>query len=479
MKYNCILYKLERSISIKNQVEVKFIGGNAENVTGSKILVKYNKTNILLDYGSQQGRGGTKDYLLNRSLNNQIAPSTIDYVILSHAHADHSCLMPTLYKYNFKGKFIVPMGTCGILEYLMKDSMFLSGNTAEHLNKLENTDKYEPYYNRSDIIKTIDNSIELDYYKSLQLSDDIRVEFINAGHINHSAMVILYFKDNEYEKKLVYTGDLGSLLFDYKFTDKRDLIPNADIVIAESTYARKPLEIYSHKKELDELENVIISTLKNEGKVLIPAFSLHRTEEVANLVYDICKKNHIKKSIYLDSPLSINIFNIYKKEFSKLQEIDRNKSFKKISTSKASQSICKSDESCVIIASSGMLVEGTRASYHLASIIDDKRNTIIKMGYCAENTLGGKLIDDKPMLTIMGIDYRKSLNIVEFHTFSSHIQHDEMVDVYSDVKAKGLYLVHGNALDKLVLKKDVEDKQFQKCTTTKIISVKHNNKVVF
>lgn len=468
------------NICNNEKVSVKFIGENTNQVTGSKILVEYMGTQILLDYGLTQGHGNVKDYKNNTRLNNQLAPSKIDFVILGEAHADHSCLIPSLYKHGFDGKIIQAEGIKHTLYHLWTDSAYLSNKTAQFLNRTENIDKYKPYYTRRNIKQAQDNTIEIGFYDYKYLTNEIRLKLLKAGHIKDSSIAVLEFKDGNNWKRLVYTGDLGSGKIPHQFVDSRDTMPNANVVIAESTYSSRTSSNLTPKLDRDKLIANVKDTLKAGGKVVIPSFSLHRTPEILSVLYDGLYDFRERFQVYLDSPLSISLYNVYKKDYDKLNKIDNWSKFTKIKNSKASKALTDKNEPCVIVASSGMAVDYTRVSYHIASIIENRKNSLIKIGYAGVGTPLEKIYRREELVDIMDYTYRNNCMKYEYNSFTSHIQYEEMLDIYTDVVASdGFFLVHGNNNTKESFIHALSEVSDDKCNSTKYINPERNQVVKF
>src|SRR6056297_2449971 len=270
--------------------------------------------------GITQGKGSIQDYKDNIRLNNQIAPSKIDYIVQGHQHLDHVGLAPKLYKHGFNGNIITVSKVSGILRYMWEDSKNITSGVARLLNRFDNTNKYEPLYDREHIKQALDNIIELDYYEEFHIGDDMYLSYIKAGHIFRSGMIVIKFKDTH--RKLVYTGDIGSNKIPYYFVEDMDEIPNANVVIAESTYAYSGSSNLNPEFDREDLLSRIKDTLKNNKTVLIPSFALQRTPEILYFLYDNLKDFDYPFEVILDSPLSYNLYRQYNRHFEKLNDVN-------------------------------------------------------------------------------------------------------------------------------------------------------------
>jgi metallo-beta-lactamase family protein len=394
-------------------------------------------------------------------------------------HTDHVGKVPLLFKNNFNGKVITVKDTKHIIKYMWEDSSNITGGVASLLNKYDDTDKFEPLYDNADIREAFNNTIELDFYNEYHLSDDMYLTYIPAGHIFKSGIVVIDFKTSH--KRLVYTGDLGSDNIPYYFVEDRAEIPNANVVIAESTYSYKDAEEITPHDDRDDMMRKIKNTLRNNKTVLIPSFSLQRTPEILYFLYENLKDYYGEYEVFLDSPLSYKLFNRYRKSFSKLQELNHWDNFNVVKSAHKSEALCMTpDKPRIIVASSGMCVPYTRSSFHLQSILESSGSLLLKIGYAPISTDLGRVFNSNDKVKICDTDYDILCDKISYSSFSSHIQYDEMLDVYSKVKANnGFYLVHGNSNSKDAFANRLNEVASEENNTTKFYSVNRNDGIEF
>ncbi len=430
--------------------------GAARVVTGSKHVIQLdNNKRILLDCGMFQGHPQEADRL-NRDWG--FDPSQIDYLVLSHAHIDHCGLIPKLVKDGYKGKIFCTPATLDMSKILLFDSARIQEGDAHFLNKRlarQNKALIESLYTEEDVEVALPHFVTVDYNKPFQIDENIELLFTDAGHIIGSAVVNLKLKRKDGSNtRLTFTGDVGRYGDDIINSPQK--FPQADIIICESTYGDKlhePSEL-SAKKLLD----IIVDTcLKKRGTLIIPAFSVGRTQEI---IYTLSRLQSDKLlpplDFFIDSPLSLEAtevtknhpecFNEHLKEFMKKDPTPFDfKNLHYIKDVEGSKELNDRETPCVIISASGMADAG-RVKHHIAHNIGDSRNTILLVGYCEPNSLGGRLAAGIKDVTIFGEPFKVSAEIKQLHSFSAHGDYEDLCDFLAcqDPKeVKKLFLVHG------------------------------------
>lgn len=433
---------------------IQFFGA-ARTVTGTKHLITTDSgLRVLLDCGLFQGKGSDND-TLNRHLG--FDPATLDCLLLSHAHMDHAGLIPSLVSKGFSGPVYCTPATFDLCEIMLADSAFIQEHDVEYLNKKRQRKNQAPLkalYTIEEVKRCLKQFVKMPYQTRFNIGRDVSVQFLDSGHILGSAGVHLTMKTSEKITTLFFTGDIG------RSTDEilkaPAPFPPSDFIIAESTYGNR-----LHEKMSDAthrlLEAVINTCLRKKGKLIIPAFSLGRTQEVVyalDLMYDKGLLPPI--DVYVDSPLSLNATEIMRKhpecfndEIREHMRIDsdpfgfnRLHYIRDIEESKALNS---KREPCIIISASGMLEAG-RIKHHVKNNIGDARNTILIVGYTPPGTLGGDLLALKPKVRIFGREYEVKAEVVEINSYSAHADYEEMIAYLScqeKKKVKKLFLVHG------------------------------------
>jgi metallo-beta-lactamase family protein len=429
--------------------------GAARTVTGSKHLITLkNGRKILLDCGMFQGMGKDTD-MLNRDFG--FEPPEVDVMILSHAHIDHTGLIPRLVKQGFGGKIFCTDATKELTALLLEDSAEIQENDTKFHNKgsrVQGGPLLQPLYTMEDAKNCMNHFYEKPYGQWFDVIEDVQAMFTDAGHILGSACVHVRISENGSTRQLTFSGDVGRY---------RDVIlkspqtfPQADYIIMESTYGNSLHDDVS--TSVDVLLSWIEKTcFQKRGKLIIPAFSLGRTQEILYAFNQLELENRLPKVDYfLDSPLSTSITDVIKKYpqyFNKtIQEVltrDNDpfqfQGLKYIKTVEESKMLNYRNEPCVIISASGM-AEAGRVKHHISNNIENSRNSILLTGYCEPNSLGGRLLAGAKEVGIYGIEHEVNAEIGQVKSMSAHGDYEDLSQWLScqDPKAvKKLFLVHG------------------------------------
>jgi metallo-beta-lactamase family protein len=430
--------------------------GAARTVTGSKhLLTLQNGKRYLLDCGMFQGMGDETDGL-NRDFG--FISSEIDYLILSHAHIDHSGLIPKLVKDGFTGKIFATPATKDLTAILLADSAGIQENDVKFENKVhaaQGKPYLLPLYSMEDALRGMDQFITVDYGIWHAIDENVRLMYLDAGHIIGSTTVHLKIDENGRETHLTFSGDVGR--YRDVILKSPDDFPQADYIIIESTYGNK-----LHDKVTgtpDALLQWIIKTcLQKKGKLIIPAFSVGRTQEILFALNQLENENRLPDIKYfVDSPLSIEataVIKSYPQYFnSRIQKILMNdkdpfsfKGLKFINTVRESKMLNYLNEPCVIISASGMADAG-RVKHHISNNIENSRNSIVFSGYCEPHSLGGRLKLHPEEVSIFGQPHEVHAEIGEISSMSAHGDYNDLSQWLScqDPKlVKKLFLVHGD-----------------------------------
>lgn len=430
--------------------------GAAQTVTGSKhLLITRNGKTVLLDCGFFQGREAINS---NHNQNLGFDPSKIDFCILSHAHIDHSGAIPYIVKKGFKGKIYCTEATLDLCEIMLVDSAHIQESDAEYRNKkrkLEDRELIQPLYTIEEAKTSLTHFKSIPYEKWVKIDDEIELCFTVIGHILGAAAINLRIKEEGQLIKLCYTGDIGRQ--NHRIIKNPKPFPPADYIIAESTYGNRLHE--NLKNSEDKLLKVIIETcVTKKGKLIIPAFSLGRTQEIVYALDRLETAGKLPKiNVYVDSPLSTNATQIlknhpecYHEDLLNYMKIDNDPfGFNRlhyITEVEESKSLNALQEPCIIISASGMMEAG-RILHHLANNIENKKNTILIVGYCEPSTMGGRLKNGETMVRIFGADYQVKADIRMIDEYSAHGDYQEMITYLScqdPSKVKEFFLVHGS-----------------------------------
>jgi len=429
--------------------------GAARTVTGSKHLISFsNGKKLLLDCGMFQGMGHDTNEL---NSNFGFEPSEIDYLILSHAHIDHCGLIPKLIKDGYKGLVYATPATAELAAVLMEDSAGIQENDAKYENKrraLMGLPYVQPLYTTQDALIAADQFERVDYNQWHRIDEQIEFCYTDAGHIIGSAAVHLKLTENGKTTCITFSGDVGRY---------RDIIlkspaefSQADYILLESTYGNSLHD--EHHPSTDTLLEWITNTcLKKKGKLIIPAFSVGRTQEILYSLNQLELENRLPDLPYfLDSPLSIKATEIIKrypqyfnKRIQKVLMTDSDpfgfKGLKFIKAVDESKMLNYYKQPCVIISASGM-AEAGRVKHHISNAIENSRNSILMTGYCEPNSLGARLLRKPEEVNIFGQPHEVNAAIGVLRSMSAHGDYDDLCQFLAcqDAKqVKQLFLVHG------------------------------------
>lgn len=430
-----------------------FIGA-ARQVTGSCYLIKINQQQFLLDCGMVQGADQVREWHKFRF---PFKPKDIDAVILSHAHIDHSGLLPLLVAKGFGGNIYCTPGTAELLPVLLKDSVNLYLKDLEWQNrKAARAGKkiYEPVMSLEDAERVSDLVRVLCYNKRAFPLQGVELEFADAGHILGSAIVQLWLKGKQAMKKLVFSGDLGNPAT--VLLPAPTEIDQADIVLMESTYGNRNHQPLDHT--IEEFASALEQAFDDGGNVFIPAFALGRSQEILYYLALLHRQGRLKQRlVFLDSPMAISITRIYSEYLSRLDQTDLDQigyrkgmtleqllpMLKVSETVEDSMAINRVTHGAIIIAGSGMC-NGGRIVHHLKHNLWKNTNHIIFVGFQARSTLGRRLVDGEKRVKIFGQDTVVKAKLHTIGGFSAHAGQRELVRWATAIGGSpDFYLVHG------------------------------------
>ncbi|MEW6686891.1 MAG: MBL fold metallo-hydrolase [Candidatus Edwardsbacteria bacterium] len=446
-------------------MKIQFLGG-ARTVTGSMHLLETNGKRILLECGIFQG---PREESENRNRNLPFEAKKIDCLILSHAHLDHSGNIPTLVKQGFKKNIYMTSATKDLLAVMLPDSAHIQKKDTEFVNKKraeKGLPSKTPLYTLKEVGDCLCYFVGMNYEKPFYITDEIKVTFHDAGHILGSALISLEIKENGKKKQIIFSGDLGRK----NLPILRDpyQIQKADILILESTYGNRlhgPIE-----KTVEELEEVVRRTYLRGGKIIIPAFSVGRTQEIVYELHKLFETNRLPPlPIFVDSPLSVNVTEIFKSHPECYDEETKEMVFNTgdpfgfnrltyITEVEDSKRLNALEESCIIISASGMCEAG-RILHHLRHSIENSRNTILIVGFQAQGTLGKQLVDKAKKVRIFGEEFTVEAEVKVMNGFSAHADRNELLEYLIPVKDNfgPVFLVHGDEDQSLALAEEIKD----------------------
>ncbi len=426
--------------------------GAAREVTGSMHIVETGSERILMDCGLHQGH---RAEAAARNAHLPFDPRAVTAALLSHSHIDHSGNLPSLIKNGFQGNVHCTPATRDLADLMLRDSAHIQEQDAEYLNQKKSRQSLapvEPLYTTADAEHAIKHLVGYAYHHWFQVAPGVRVLFLDAGHILGSAITLLEIDENGRTLRLGYTGDLGrkhSLIL-----PDPEVAQQLDYLMIESTYGDR--EHPSMEASADELGQVVCETIERGGKVVIPAFAVERTQEVVYALHLKTETGQVPSvPIFVDSPLAINATDVYRLHLESLGESVREHlltdqdpfgfgRLRYTRTVEESKAINTIGGPAVIISANGM-AEAGRVLHHLKQTIEHERNTVVFVGYQAENTLGRRLIEGAKQVKIFGDEYRVRAQVKSINGFSAHADRRELIDWVANARGnlKGVFVVHG------------------------------------
>ncbi len=450
--------------------------GAAQTVTGSKHLLSLkNEANILLDCGLFQGLGSDTD-----SLNSEFGfdPGKVHCLLLSHAHIDHSGLIPKLVKEGFSGKIYCTQATAELAEILLHDSAEIQTYETEYINKkraAHHLDPYEPLYTHDNVIESLKLFEIVDYGKPFVVADGVSVLFTNNGHLVGSAAISLSISEDEKEVNILFSGDVGRSRSE--LLQAPELPPQADYIILESTYGDKHHDLSFNNIEIMN-EWIEKTCMEKQGKLIIPAFSVGRTQEILYILNQLeLEKRLPELNYFVDSPLSQKATEAVKKypelfndKLKDILKIDDDpflfKGLKYVEQVEDSKLLKETDRPCVIISASGTADAG-RVRHHISAGVSDPKNTILMAGYCGANSLGGQLLGGASEVELFNESLKVASEIGAFSGLSAHADSDDLLQFLSSQdpeKVKAIFLVHGEYKVQKGFQSRLENKGFRNVT---------------
>lgn len=428
------------------------IWGAAQQVTGSMHLLQTENYSILIDCGLDYER----DTWLEENEQFPFMPSDIDVVILTHAHIDHSGNLPTLIRFGFEGQILCTAPTADLTELLLLDSVniFLNKQRKGRRGKRGFSSGPKPLYLQKHVMETVDRFVTIGFNTPFHINGDISLTFIPVGHLLGAAAAVLTIREHGIEKTIAFSGDIGRK--NYPVLKDPESLPPVDYLVCESTYGGRR---HRDTKSIEEVltETVDEACIKTPGRLIIPAFSVGRTQALVYSLNRIFSKGLLPRvKVFVDSPLATYATDIFRKHHElvnqEAQDFYRSRgdefefeNLDYIQDMNASKAISNYYEPCIIISSAGML-EGGRIQDHLYYNISNYYCTILFIGYCAKGTLGHRLLRGDPIVNIRHRELSVYATIRKTDLFSGHGDHDDLVNFVKQQdtdKLKQVFLVHG------------------------------------
>jgi metallo-beta-lactamase family protein len=438
---------------MESVMKITFCGA-AGTTTGSQHLIEVNGQRILLDCGLYQGR---RDEAFEKNRHFRFAPEKIDCVVLSHCHIDHSGNLPNLVHQGFRGHIYSTTATRDLCSIMLPDCAHIQNSDVAFLNKKRKAagqPLLEPTFQLVDATMALSQFATFGYNRPVWIGDGVQLTFLDAGHVLGSAQVLLDVKDRDTGKqtRLLFSGDIGRP--GTELLNDPEPCEDVDVVIMESTYGGRTHELSTDTTA--HLAQIIQDTVKRNGRVIIPAFAVERTQQ---LLFTLDHLIHEKKlpavATFVDSPLAVSATEIFRLHLDAMRPEMRETAFTKdqafgfrglslIRDVEDSKELNQREGPAIIISASGMAESG-RVLHHLRNNIGDARNTILFVGYCAEQTLGWKIRQGWKKVNILGEEYTVRARVEKLDSFSGHADQPELLEWFDGVsgpKAK-VFLVHG------------------------------------
>lgn len=428
-------------------VRIKFLGG-ARSVTGSKYLLEIDEQKILVDCGLFQGHKALRERNWDTL---PVDAATIDTIILTHAHIDHSGYLPKIVKEGFSGLVHCTTATAGLLDIMLMDAAKLQEEEAEFAKK-KGYSKHEnpqPLFNSKDAEAALMLIKGYHYGNTAEIAEGVRVTFHNAGHILGSSIVELELKGATKTKKMVFSGDLGR--YDRPILHNPEAITSTDVLLVESTYGDRT----NDNEDVEEIfAKLINQALERGGCLLIPAFAVGRTQLLLHYFKKFMEEGKIPKvPVYVDSPMAISTTRLYQQypSYHKLSEAEMGESsifdypqIKYYRSQEASASLNVLERNAVIISASGMCTGG-RVLHHLYHRLPRHNDTLLFVGYQAEGTRGRRILEGEPTIRIFGIDVPIQCHVEHLNGLSAHADKPELMKWLHNFQSppKMTFVIHG------------------------------------
>ena len=429
-----------------------FFYGADQTTTGSRHLLEVNGQRLLIECGMFQGR---RDKTIDYNTRLGFLPSSVDALVVSHAHIDHTGIIPVLCRDGFKGKIFATAATADLCRFMLVDSAHIQEQDAQFLSKKlakKHLPPVAPLYTQADAIAALDQFVPVAYHQPVPVINGVTATWIDAGHILGSGIILLDIEEGSRKYRLAFSGDLGrghnDILCD------PEIPQDVDYLLTESTYGNRIHEPLGDVN--DRVCQIINRAIDRRGKIIIPSFAVGRTQQLLYTLYQLQQSRCIPSlPIYVDSPLAINATTVFRRhlegfnpQFAALMHNGDNPfsivNVTYIQSVEESMALNDLTKPCIILSASGM-AEAGRIRHHIRNTIEDKRNTILIVGWCAQHTLGARLASGDKQVNIFGELHTVRAEVDTIDAFSGHADMNELHRWAEQITGpqRGIFVVHG------------------------------------
>lgn len=474
----------------KKEICIEVVGGNADGVTGSCTKLQCFGRTILFELGMVQDNSTIlSNYRDNCSILNKIKSKKIEIVIVGHLHCDHIGLIPMLFaRGNTDVKIIVPKDSTSILKEMWADTAFINERDAETLNR-KNDKVYTPLYTQNEVNMALKNVIEIEVGNIVDIDENISIRYTPSGHILRACQTELFINNGSHTRKILFTSDLGNRMIEDRkvFVERFQPVTSSNISFVESTYGQRKGSMTKKDIELDrkKIKSVINQfCVNNNHRVLIPTFSLDRMPFILWELYQLFGNDeNFNVPILVDSPLANRLLDCYSSILTddvknKFDEMMSWKNIRRIITPEDSKAAISDKGAKIICASSGMLTAGRSVKW-VQSILPNENDCILFIGYAGTDTLAGKIKNGikQKTININGKPYKNKCSLVDLHSYSSHMQHNDLVNYYKSLNCEKIVLCHGDKQARIELKEDLEKALADMCKSTRVVIANKGMKI--
>lgn len=444
-----------------------FIGNNATDVTGSCTILRFNNIKLAIDMGLIQTNNIVADYRANRDVMRRIKPKTVHGVVISHNHLDHCGGLLIAIHMGMNAHIYVPQGSLPIMRIMLEDCVKIMESDSTKLQNKHGI-KAPPLATLEDVDKVLSWCVEVPFNQPFEIVGGAMLTLYDAGHIINSAQAIIEFKQGYTIKRVGITGDICN---EPKSKSVRPLqpLPKCNILISECTYS-DPTRCYSMKKDRWYDEQMILTAINQYHRILIPTFAQQRLEDIL----EVLAKLGVTKRVYVDTPLGEKIYRSWPEPL----DYEDRLNLKFVQSWEESQALQVSNESCIIVASSGMLTAG-RAVCYLKHLLPSHNNAVLFIGYSAENTTATEIKQRNKLIKVDGEVVPNKAQIYSLNSFSSHSNYNQLMKYLMELDYQKVCLVHSAYESKVTFANALQNNLITQGRSSRVVAVNADSKIYF